>query len=795
MKTYTYPHYSLRKLALVLFLFLAAGSTFAQSFRLYRPFNDPINLLEAFVLDSQNVYIAGEYGYILKTTDGGSSWATQNIGPGYAISTISFINADTGFAGGKNNVIIRTTNGGIKWTMVHQTNGTANEWIRKLFFVDNYVGYALNSIGQIYKTTDGGTDWVALPRFTDERFNNIFFSDALNGIILGFYGELFKTTDGGISWSLINTGTSEGFFDLKHISGNYLVASATNGVFAISSDFGSSWNFHNTGLTENLSAIHFTDNNNGYGFSQSLKLYKTSNGGLTWQQVPDMPASYIPTAMAGSADGMVYLTCRLNKVLKYSPTSLWQQVQLQAAPSLNSVDSFNRNYVYCAANSGLIVYSFNGGSTWTYENIGTNSNLNKIQFAKDSSAWAAGDNGTVAKSTNRGQAWQLIETPVTVNLNSIYAFNKFTAIAVGDSGTIIYTADGGKKWQIIPSPSSENLNDIGFFLLNVDGFIVGNNGVLLMTSDAGLSWTLRDIGFVGNFHKAFTLSNLGTAISDSGKIIATANGGVLWTEKRVPNVSHISGGKYYNHTTYTLLTGTGSVITVGITNLSVANYYVNSTGLYMNDVLIYDSKSVSLVSRNGIMMRHWQSTDPGIPVELTSFAGQNIDGKIQLNWSTATETNNRGFEVQKLFNTNEWLNIGFVSGSGTSTEPSSYSFTDSYPAKGVIHYRLRQIDYDGNAEILPQIEVGFDITFELWQNYPNPFNPETEITYSIPQTADVALVVYDALGAETARLVNKRQEPGKYSVRFNAASLPSGIYYCRLSSGLYTHVRKMILIK
>ena len=128
-----------------------------------------------------------------------------------------------------------------------------------------------------------------------------------------------------------------------------------------------------------------------------------------------------------------------------------------------------------------------------------------------------------------------------------------------------------------------------------------------------------------------------------------------------------------------------------------------------------------------------------IPVELTSFTANVINKTVRLNWITATELNNSGFEIERMSIltsqvSNSWEKIGFVTGNGTSTEVSTYSFVDNHPAQGKNYYRLKQIDFDGSFEYSNIIEVDFilPIEFSLEQNYPNPFNPITTIKYSIP---------------------------------------------------------------
>ena len=92
-------------------------------------------------------------------------------------------------------------------------------------------------------------------------------------------------------------------------------------------------------------------------------------------------------------------------------------------------------------------------------------------------------------------------------------------------------------------------------------------------------------------------------------------------------------------------------------------------------------------------------------------------------------------------------------------------------------------------------EPEIPLTFKLYQNYPNPFNPTTTISYDLPERSRVKLVIYNILGQEVATLVNGEQEPGRYSVKFDASGLPSGIYFYRLQAGNFIEQKKMILIK
>ena len=181
-----------------------------------------------------------------------------------------------------------------------------------------------------------------------------------------------------------------------------------------------------------------------------------------------------------------------------------------------------------------------------------------------------------------------------------------------------------------------------------------------------------------------------------------------------------------------------------------------------------------------------------VPVELTSFTSVVNDKNIQLNWRTATELNNKGFEIYR-----NGSKIAFVEGKGTTSETQDYSFVDKNLNSGIYNYRLNQLDFDGTQEFVGELTVNLILPeqFILEQNYPNPFNPSTSIRYSIPNSEFVRLKVYDILGREVATLVNEEKPAGSYGVEFNASQLSSGIYYYTIKTGNFVGTKKMILLK
>lgn len=194
-----------------------------------------------------------------------------------------------------------------------------------------------------------------------------------------------------------------------------------------------------------------------------------------------------------------------------------------------------------------------------------------------------------------------------------------------------------------------------------------------------------------------------------------------------------------------------------------------------------------------------------LPVTLLSFTASSAKNDVKLEWTTAAELNNSGFDVERrvtLSGAEGWQKIAFIPGSGTTTEPKSYMFEDKKLQTGLYKYRLKQIDYSGNHEYFAlenDIVISPPDVFSISQNYPNPSNPKSKIDYEIPFTGKVSVKVYDILGKETVGLVDETKEAGYYSVEFDGSNLASGVYFYRISvegnAQHFSKTLKMVLVK
>jgi len=195
--------------------------------------------------------------------------------------------------------------------------------------------------------------------------------------------------------------------------------------------------------------------------------------------------------------------------------------------------------------------------------------------------------------------------------------------------------------------------------------------------------------------------------------------------------------------------------------------------------------------------------DATVPVELTSFTTQYVGNTTQLNWTTASELNNLGFDVQRSTDGYDFVTIGFVLGKGTTTEIQNYSYVDKTTSPNINYaYRLKQIDFNGSYNYSEVINLGESnpLNFELLQNYPNPFNPSTTISIGLPVKSDVTLDVYNIVGERVLSLYNGELAAGNYNYTVDASNLTSGIYIYVLNAvgedgKNSTLSRKMTLLK
>jgi len=335
---------------------------------------------------------------------------------------------------------------------------------------------------------------------------------------------------------------------------------------------------------------------------------------------------------------------------------------------------------------------------------------------------------------------------------------------------------------------SANFANNGYGSLNV--FLIdepssSSNWTVRVLSGTGVpanNITLNSTGYIGLWIKTInapTSSQIAVTIDDG------AGGTELSSKKNITN-----DGEW--HLYQWDFSGSGWI------NFSGGNGVINGPTVTLDAVMFYapnDSPDWTLYVDD-------VSYDPAgpLPVELTSFTVSVIGSKVKLNWQTATEINNYGFEIERCALSAErqvWENIGFVSGNEISNSPKSYTFVDDNVGTGKYSYRLKQFDNDGQFKYSQtvKIDLGIPKEFQLNQNYPNPFNPMTKIQYTLPVDAQVTLQIYSITGELMESVVSEYQSQGSYTIDFDGSNYTSGTYIYRIIANDFTQTRKMTLIR
>jgi hypothetical protein len=194
-----------------------------------------------------------------------------------------------------------------------------------------------------------------------------------------------------------------------------------------------------------------------------------------------------------------------------------------------------------------------------------------------------------------------------------------------------------------------------------------------------------------------------------------------------------------------------------------------------------------------------QFVDTQLPVELVEFTATADDEAVVLNWSTASETNNAGFSIEHaLGDSEEFAELAFVDGHGTSDQEQVYSFRATGLDVGRHNFRLRQVDFDGTFEYSPVVESVIELagTHRLGAAYPNPFNPATTFELVVGRDQIVQVDVVNALGQRVQRLFDGSMEANEpRNFVFEAGALPSGLYFYRVAGETFAETKQMLLVK
>lgn len=402
--------------------------------------------------------------------------------------------------------------------------------------------------------------------------------------------------------------------------------------------------------------------------------------------------------------------------------------------------------------------------------------------------------GTVLRTNDNGNHWRNVSIGLAADVWSIYALDGKTAFATGFTSdwsavAIFRTADAGKSWQIVLSLPSSNyfLNAITFFD-EKEGIVYGdpdyafpspNYWTIYKTYDGGLTWAPiatppvqegMNFGWKNAMTCVGNTVYFGTTMFDenfnfgpNARVYWSTDRGLTWTYSVTPGVVQVNTIHFIDAMTgYACRAKTTNG---GVTWFAMNDPYATVTGDINNFIL----------SATGIGNEVW-------------VTGIHRDGPAYFsdpwnNYTTVYYSADGGMN---------WT-LDYTVPAGTPNEVRiSRKATDTrslFIIRDDGGIAIKRLEYE-----LPKY-ISNSQEYKLMNNYPNPFNPVTNIRYQIPVSGFVSLKVYDITGKEIASLVNEVKPAGNFEAQWNASGLSSGTYFYKLTSGNFTDIKRMMLVK
>ena len=450
-------------------------------------------------VDSLTGWCVGDHGVVLHTDDGGNNWMMQNTGEIIDFSDVDFVNDSVGYISTSSNSAIfdgfKTTDGGATWTAISNLIGA--RW-KKVQFLDENRGWFVRNDGILYYTNDGGDNW-AFRDFYRYHANALYFIDENIGWVVG--GEsgtlitrtvdsgynfdfpfvdltpspinavkfinadqgwlgggnyigvsglspdlVFNTADAGNNWNNVIYTAGKGIYDIEMWGVDTIWVLSGSGVYK-STDGGNNWNYHHI-TSSGILSVSFVDGQYGWAAGIGKLMFKTEDGGETWQQLNTASLDNIYFQS-------VYFTDRNNG---------WAAGYIVGtSPTQNTV-----------------IYTNDGGTTWTPQ-LQTPGVRMYLHFIDGLNGWAAGGS-SIFRTTNGGVVWDSLSSGTSENIYDIYFINNYLGWAVGSNGLILHSSDSGNTWLSDSIGINDNLYTV-FALDSINVWAAGDNGVLLRKND------------------------------------------------------------------------------------------------------------------------------------------------------------------------------------------------------------------------------------------------------------------------------------------------------------------------
>ena len=657
----------------------------------------------------------------------------------------------------------------------------------------------------IYYSTDTGLRWELLPPVYP--FNEIFALGINKKDILfagsGYYSGLFRSTNLGASWTWLS-GYSRpecwviAFNDSDHIfSGD-----GDWGGLMRSTDDGDSWV---QVLPNSVAVLSISMDSVGAIYvGASNNFYKSTDNGVTWTSIySGLPFLEIAATLCKQRDeifvGTGYISQGDGVYHSTNGGEDWIQRGL-SGQIVYSLTMDDNGTLFAGTKDSGVYKSSDDGLTWIQINNGLyNKNIFRVKTSPNNLLFACSESdGGIYRSSNFGESWEITGvTAGTINraiinetgdifaatlfgvqkynaqdsdwsisgltsVSSVRGWNWLSDIIIDDdnvmfasswSGKVFKSTNYGGTWDTTSNIHSYQTHITDMALYTDNSILLGIYGYLKRSTDKGITWTSIINGLPNSIIQNIEVTEEGVVYAVSGNKLCKAN--------------HID-----------------------------SSFVVIRDGIFASSPPIYNRMAAS---NNGLIF----------------FADQDINQGIYRSTNygeTWSKIYNSSVYSLSLFN-NKYVVAGLPAGEGIlfssnlgdtweflneGIHPNATIIWNIIDSNGYVYASANGLGLYKSNQIVTNVDVKEHdeiISFGLEHNYPNPFNSTTNIRYAIPESGRVTLTIYDLMGSEVAKLIDRYQEAGRYDVIFQPKDLASGIYFYTLTSGNYAATKKLILLK
>jgi len=683
---------------------------------------------------------------------------------------------------------------------------------------------AVGDQGLIFRSSNAGGSWASYIHTTD-NFKSVYSFG--NDVWIGASnGNIYKTTKTNSPITAYNVGSNSTINSVYFVNLNLGFVCCDNGYVYKSVDGGITWNPAIAGLSSApLSSISFLDENKGATVGKNGVIYLTVNGGTDWVQQPGTITDKNLLDVKYFADGII-ITGEYGTIITKQEAGDWTSVITRTDSDIRSVTGSSFNNAAVCGGGGFIRNNENGSSNFfNFEINPMLANLTDIFYFDNTNGFAVSSlNNAIIRTTNGGTSWDL------------------------PAGTSV-----AMNW-IQKSPSGSGIgNNLCMHPKNRNSAFVVYGNKVYVSRDRSETWTQIATVGIGSRAHSFYVSPLDTNVwlaameSSPDAVVRTTNYGATWTNIIAKDFSTYgqplemdqnNPSVYYFAPSNTASTGFYKSTDNGATFNLVAPYNNSAIGQPCDIIVKWDDSNVILLGDDGADI--WKSTNGGLnwalakptsSSEVPSMCNTVFDNSIcyATTWSSSQvyktvnsgdswniTSNNSGsgwgsdmcredptvvltgnYGSQSYFSTNGGANFFSVNsglggaGAGIMVPERGYLLnmqTGSLYKMNIVYTVLTSV-------IENTVSLNVPEKFELYQNYPNPFNPTTNIKFSIPNSGNISLKIYDRLGKEVADLADGFRSAGTYEINFDASRLSSGIYFYKLVTNDLVNTKKMTLIK